>query len=63
MLKEKLNELVSACFTGIWIETHESHEDSDALRQQIATRMSAVQASLDGLMIDRPRRNILRKAR
>ena len=26
MLKEKLHELISACFTGIWIETHEQHE-------------------------------------
>ena len=26
MLKEKLHELISACFTGIWVETHESHE-------------------------------------
>lgn len=26
MLKEKLYELISACFSGIWIETHESHE-------------------------------------
>jgi hypothetical protein len=26
MLKEKLNELVSACFTGIWVETFEYHE-------------------------------------
>ena len=26
MLKEKLNELISACFSGIWIETHEDHE-------------------------------------
>ena len=26
MLKEKLQELISACFTGIWIETHENHE-------------------------------------
>ena len=26
MLKEKLQELISACFTGVWIETHEHHE-------------------------------------
>ena len=26
MLKEKLKQLVSACFTGIWIETHEFQE-------------------------------------
>ena len=37
--------------------------DSDSLRQQIVTQMAAVQSTLDGLMVDRPRRNILRKAR
>lgn len=26
MLKEHLQELISACFSGIWIETHEGHE-------------------------------------
>jgi hypothetical protein len=25
-LKQKLRELISACFTGIWIESHEHHE-------------------------------------
>lgn len=33
MLKEKLSELVSACFTGIWIETHESHEAIAEIQQ------------------------------
>ncbi|QEG22036.1 ATP-dependent zinc metalloprotease FtsH 4 [Mariniblastus fucicola] len=33
MLKEKLHELVSACFTGIWIETHETHEAAAEIRQ------------------------------
>lgn len=37
--------------------------DNDMLRQHIATRMSTVQASLDGLLVDRPRRNILRRPR
>jgi hypothetical protein len=26
MLKEQLRELIAACFTGIWVETHEAHE-------------------------------------
>jgi hypothetical protein len=34
-----------------------------ALRQQIATQLSSVQSVLDGLLVDRPRRNILRRAR
>ena len=33
------------------------------LRQQIATQLSGVQSVLDGLLVDRPRRNILRAAR
>ena len=31
------------------------------LRQQVATQLSAVGATLDGLMVDRPRRNLLRR--
>lgn len=34
--------------------------DNTLLRQQIVTQLSGVQATLDGLMVDRPRRNILR---
>ena len=33
--------------------------DSQSLRQQVATELSRVQSVLDGLMVDRPRRNIL----
>jgi hypothetical protein len=37
--------------------------DNDSLRQQITGRLSSVQSSLDGLLVDRPRRNILRRAK
>jgi hypothetical protein len=37
--------------------------DNGALRQKIATQLSGVQSVLDGLLIDRPRRNILRRLR
>ncbi len=33
MLKEKLQELISACFTGIWIESHEHHEAIAEIQQ------------------------------
>lgn len=33
MLKEKLHELISACCTGIWIETLESHEATAEIQQ------------------------------
>lgn len=37
--------------------------DNDSLRQHVATEMSRVQSVLDGLLVDRPRRNILRRPR
>jgi hypothetical protein len=36
---------------------------SAPLRQQVATELSRVQSVLDGLLVDRPRRNILRRPR
>jgi len=35
--------------------------DNAGLRQQVASELSRVQSVLDGLMVDRPRRNILRR--
>ena len=37
--------------------------DDQSLRQHVATELSAVQSVLDGLLVDRPRRNILRRPR
>ncbi len=37
--------------------------DNETVRQNVATQLSAVQSVLDGLMVDRPRRNILRRPR
>jgi hypothetical protein len=37
--------------------------DNPPLRQQIATQLSSVQSVLDGMLVDRPRRNILRRAK
>jgi hypothetical protein len=34
--------------------------DQDALRQHVATQLSGVQAALDGLLVDQPRRRIIR---
>ena len=41
----------------------QSLRDNSALRQEVATRLSGVQSVLDGLLVDRPRRNIIRKPR
>ena len=35
--------------------------DSTSLRQHVATQLAGVQSVLDGLLVDRPRRNILRR--
>ena len=37
--------------------------DTDQLRQRVAGELSAVQSVLDGLLVDRPRRNLLRRPR
>jgi hypothetical protein len=37
--------------------------DDMPLRQRVATQLSAVESVLDGLLVDRPRRNILRRPR
>jgi hypothetical protein len=37
--------------------------DDQSLRQEVASQLSAVQSALDGLIVDRPRRNILRRPR
>jgi len=37
--------------------------DSAALRQHVATELAGVQSVLDGLLVDRPRRKILRRAK
>jgi hypothetical protein len=36
--------------------------DGDGLRQRVATQLARVQSSLDALLVDRPRRRILRQA-
>jgi hypothetical protein len=37
--------------------------DNQALRQRVATQLSGVQSVLDGLLVERPRRNILRRGK
>lgn len=41
----------------------QSLRDNSGLRQEVATKLSGVQSVLDGLLVDRPRRNIIRKPR
>jgi hypothetical protein len=60
---EQLDQLVAdaqGIVTGI---EPQQLRDSQGVRQHVATELSAVQSVLDGLLVDRPRRNILRRPR
>lgn len=59
----ELDELVQRAESIVNGVQPQQLRDNDSLRQHIATQMSTVQASLDGLLVDRPRRNILRRPR
>jgi hypothetical protein len=58
---EQLDELVTQAQRIVRGVESQALRDNQPLRQQIATQLSTVQASLDGLLVDRPRRNIIRK--
>ena len=60
---DQLDELVSNAQRVVSGVEPQQLRDSDSLRQQIATQLSSVQSSLDGLLVDRPRRNIIRRPR
>ena len=57
----QLDELVAQAQRAIRGVEPQELRDSANLRQHVATQLASVQASLDGLMVDRPRRNILRR--
>jgi hypothetical protein len=60
---EQLDELVSQAQRTVRGIEPQQLRDNTSLRQQIATQLSSVQSVLDGLLVDRPRRNILRRPR
>ncbi len=58
---EQLDGLVDQARRAIrGVAPQQLREDS-GLRQHIASQLAGVQASLDGLLVDRPRRNIHRR--
>jgi hypothetical protein len=57
---EQLDQLVNQAQRVIRGVDPQDLRDNAGLRQHVATEMSAVQSMLDGLLVDRPRRNILR---
>jgi hypothetical protein len=58
---EQLDQLVNQVQNVVRGVEPQQLRDMPSLRQQVATQLSGVQATLDGLMVDRPRRNILRQ--
>jgi len=57
---DQLDALVAQCQQIVGGVEPQALRDDGGLRQQIATQLSGVQSVLDGLLVDRPRRRILR---
>lgn len=60
---EQLDDLVQRAQNVLQGVEPQQLRDNSSLRQRLVTQLASVQSSLDGLMVDRPRRNILRKPR
>ncbi|MBI1323335.1 hypothetical protein GC170_09130 [bacterium] len=60
---DQLDELVRTAQRIVRNVEPQDLRDSRWLRSDVANRMAAVQAGLDQMMVDRPRRNIQRRAR
>lgn len=60
---QQLDELVGQAQRIVRGVQPQQLRDNTDLRQEIATQLSGVQSVLDGLLVDRPRRNILRRQR
>ena len=58
---EQLDDLVSRAQQVIGGVEPQQLRDSVTLRQRVVTQLAGVQSSLDGLLVDRPRRNIQRR--
>ncbi|MEZ5941199.1 MAG: hypothetical protein R3C18_07395 [Planctomycetaceae bacterium] len=60
---EQLDQLVGRAQQVLGGVEPQQLRDNGVFRQQIATQLAGVQSSLDGLLVDRPRRNIQRRPR
>lgn len=60
---QELDRLVETAQKAISGVEPQAVRDSDGLRQHVATQLSAVSASLEQLLVDQPRRRILRPTR
>ena len=59
---EQLNSLVSQVEDLVSGVQPQSLRENRVLRQSVAVELSQLQPVFDGLMVDRPRRNLLRQA-
>jgi len=57
---ERLDRLVEQCRQVVGGVKPQELRDNEPLRQQIARQLAGVQAALDGMLVDRPRRRIVR---
>jgi hypothetical protein len=60
---DQLDELVGQAQQTVQGIKPQSLRDNHGLRQTVASELTAVQGVLDGLLVDRPRRNILRRGK
>jgi hypothetical protein len=60
---EQLDNLVTQAQRIVRGVEPQELRDSSKLRQHVATQLAGVQSVLDGMLVDRPRRNILRRAK
>ena len=60
---EQLDELVAQCQQIVRGVEPQSLRDSQGLRQHVTQQLAQVENALDTLLVDRPRRNILRRPR
>ena len=58
----QLDELVERAQRAVRGVGAQDLRDSEALRRRVAVQLAGVQSALDGLLVDRPRRRILRQA-
>ncbi|SFJ51640.1 hypothetical protein [Planctomicrobium piriforme] len=59
----QLEQLVNRCQELVGGVEPQQLRDDQRLRKTISTQLAGVQSALDGLLVDRPRRNILRRPR
>jgi hypothetical protein len=59
---QQLDDLVAQARRAVRNVGAQDLRDSESLRAQVGTQLSRVQASLDAMLVDRPRRRILRNA-